>query len=357
VVTQTITVNPIPGTPIPSPDVTICSGESPNITLSVTNPSIPGTEVEWFVYDVNGVAGATNGSGVAPLQINEVLTTTGATQGYVVYRVRTKLGNCQGGYTDYTVFVNPLPMPVLEDGAICVDGTGTVYQTYWLNAGDFGTGYEFSWYETSDPTTAIAVTSVPTLEISQAGNYFVVVENTTTDCIGTSNTVTVIATTPATNISYTVTDAFSDNATVIVTIDPGVNGTYQYQMDDDAAQDTGVFTGVSPGTHTVTVVDTQGCTYLTIEVMVIDYPKYFTPNGDGVNDTWKVSGLNQANAKLYIFDRYGKLIKQISTLDGAEGWNGTFNGEQLPSSDYWFTLEYIENNETKEFKSHFSLKR
>ncbi|MFD2891402.1 T9SS type B sorting domain-containing protein [Flavobacterium chuncheonense] len=356
VASTTVTVNPLPGTPIPSPDVTICSGESPNIIISVTDPSIPGTEVEWFVYDVNGVAGANAGSGVAPLQIDEVLTTTGTTQGYVIYRVRAKLGDCLGGYTDYTVFVDPLPIPVLEDGAICVDSTDTVYQTYWLNAGDFGTGYEFSWYETTNPTTAIAVTSEPTLEISQAGTYYVVVENIATNCTGTSNTVTVVATIPATNISYTVTDAFNDNATVTIEIDEE-NGTYQYQMDDDAPQDSNEFTGVSSGSHIVTVVDTQGCTYLTIEVMIIDYPKYFTPNGDGINDTWNINGLNQANAKLYIFDRYGKLIKQISTLEESEGWNGTFNGQPLPATDYWFTLEYVEDNEPKVFKSHFTLKR
>jgi valyl-tRNA synthetase len=39
------------------------------------------------------------------------------------------------------------------------------------------------------------------------------------------------------------------------------------------------------------------------------------------------------------------------------GWDGTFNGEALPSTDYWFTVEYEENGESKIFKAHFSLKR
>jgi gliding motility-associated-like protein len=89
--------------------------------------------------------------------------------------------------------------------------------------------------------------------------------------------------------------------------------------------------------------------------MVIDYPKYFTPNGDGINDTWNIKGLNQPDAKIFIFDRYGKLIKQLNTTE--LGWDGTFIGTQSPSTDYWFTLDYKENGEQKQFKAHFSLKR
>jgi gliding motility-associated-like protein len=88
----------------------------------------------------------------------------------------------------------------------------------------------------------------------------------------------------------------------------------------------------------------------------INYPLFFTPNGDGFNDTWNIVGLaNQPNTKIYIFDRYGKLIKQISPT--SNGWDGTFNGRPLPSTDYWFTVTYEEDSQTKEFKAHFSLKR
>uniref|UniRef100_UPI0037C14152 T9SS type B sorting domain-containing protein n=1 Tax=Flavobacterium sp. TaxID=239 RepID=UPI0037C14152 len=86
-------------------------------------------------------------------------------------------------------------------------------------------------------------------------------------------------------------------------------------------------------------------------------PTYFTPNGDGINDTWNIVGLNQANAKLYIFDRYGKLLKQLSPTDTSQGWDGTYNQQLLPSTDYWFTLDYTENGVAKQFKAHFSLNR
>jgi gliding motility-associated-like protein len=127
-------------------------------------------------------------------------------------------------------------------------------------------------------------------------------------------------------------------------------------LDDEGFQESNVFIGVSAGSHTVTVIDTQGCTYLTIEVLVIDYPPFFTPNGDGFNDTWNIFSLNsQTNAKIYIFDRYGKLIKQLSPA-GA-GWDGRLNGIDLPSTDYWFTVDYLENEQQKTFKAHFSLIR
>ncbi|WP_324213805.1 T9SS type B sorting domain-containing protein, partial [Flavobacterium sp.] len=41
----------------------------------------------------------------------------------------------------------------------------------------------------------------------------------------------------------------------------------------------------------------------------------------------------------------------------SEGWNGTYNGQQMPATDYWFTVDYTEQNAEKQFRAHFSLKR
>jgi gliding motility-associated-like protein len=95
----------------------------------------------------------------------------------------------------------------------------------------------------------------------------------------------------------------------------------------------------------------------TKEVNVIGYPKYFTPNGDGIHDTWNIIGLNQQGAKIHIYDRFGKLLKQITPNLINQGWDGTYFGSLMPSSDYWFTIEYKENNIQKLFKAHFTLKR
>ncbi len=161
-------------------------------------------------------------------------------------------------------------------------------------------------------------------------------------------------------IGYTVTNAFSENQIITVTVEG--YGTYQYSLDDGPRQDSPIFENVSLGEHIITVWDTEGgldysCDPLIIdEVQTIDYPHYFTPNGDGIHDYWNIVGLEgQPTAKIYIFDRHGKLIKQISSQ--SEGWDGTYNGQQMFSTDYWFTVDYSEQGAMKKFRAHFALKR
>jgi gliding motility-associated-like protein len=87
----------------------------------------------------------------------------------------------------------------------------------------------------------------------------------------------------------------------------------------------------------------------------LDYPRFFTPNGDGINDFWYIKNLNQrisGNGFITIFDRYGKLIYQINPQNQV--WDGAFNGSPLPSSDYWFQFQL---DDGKIIKGHFSLKR
>ncbi|MHA3789452.1 T9SS type B sorting domain-containing protein, partial [Flavobacterium hauense] len=95
------------------------------------------------------------------------------------------------------------------------------------------------------------------------------------------------------------------------------------------------------------------------DASIVDYPNFFTPNGDGFHDTWNIIGLQNTGSVIYIFDRYGKLIKQISP--DSEGWDGTFNSRAVPADDYWFTVTYPEfdgtTTVTREFKSHFAIKR
>ncbi|WP_265174730.1 T9SS type B sorting domain-containing protein, partial [Flavobacterium sp. MFBS3-15] len=92
-------------------------------------------------------------------------------------------------------------------------------------------------------------------------------------------------------------------------------------------------------------------------VSPIDYPNFFTPNGDGYHDYWQPFGLSNQPAVVYIFDRYGKLLKQISTSSESNGWDGTYNGNPMPGDDYWFTIEYMVGEQKREFKGHFALKR
>jgi gliding motility-associated-like protein len=152
-----------------------------------------------------------------------------------------------------------------------------------------------------------------------------------------------------------VTNYFEDNQ--VITVLATAAGNYLYQLDYGTLQESNVFQYVGSGIHVIRVIDANGCSSpLSQEVLVINYPKFFTPNDDSYNDTWNIFGLaDQVNSTIYIFDRHGKLLKEISP--NGKGWDGTFNGQRLPADDYWFLVKYSENGGSNEFKAHFSLKR
>ena len=131
------------------------------------------------------------------------------------------------------------------------------------------------------------------------------------------------------------------------------DGDFEYSINGINYQDQSIFSNVSGGIYTVHVRDKNGCGEDKNEVAVIDYPQFFTPNGNGINDYWQILGIRKyGQALIYIFDRYGKLLTKISP--NARGWDGTYHGNPMPSDDYWFKLEL---NDGKTFKAHFTLKR
>jgi gliding motility-associated-like protein len=150
----------------------------------------------------------------------------------------------------------------------------------------------------------------------------------------------------------TIVDLSKNNS---ITVKVTGKGNYVYSIDDpNVYQTSNVFNEVKPGIHEIFVKDLNGCGTVSQTLSVIGAPPYFTPNGDGNNDSWNIEGTsNQFNFKstIIIFDRFGKLIKKMNTTDS---WDGTFNGQPLPSSDYWYTL-YLEDG--REAKGHFTLKR
>ncbi len=186
------------------------------------------------------------------------------------------------------------------------------------------------------------------IRISQPGTYTVSVSNT--DGCQAQKTFTVLSSGPATITAVTVND-FSGNQNTVQISYTGT-GSYVFSLDGSFFQESPLFTNVAPGNYTVTIKDLNGCDPTFESIYVLDYPKFFTPNGDGINDFWKIENLSQSAAKIYIFNRYGKLLKQISP-DGM-GWDGTLSGSPLPASDYWFTL-FLEDGRI--IKGHFALKR
>ncbi len=139
------------------------------------------------------------------------------------------------------------------------------------------------------------------------------------------------------------------------------DGDYEYAINGGEFQDSSVFLDVPPGENTLIINDKNGCgTTEPIPFLVVGYPKFFTPNGDGIHDAWNILGIETlTDPVVFIFDRYGKLLKQLD--ETTIGWDGTFNGRPMPSSDYWFRLEYSRDEDgalvANTIRTHFTLKR
>ena len=255
------------------------------------------------------------------------------------------------------LMVNPLPFIDIDDEyVLCVDTNGTeVLGPLEIATGLSDLEYIFIWRDAAGTIVETASSYVPT----QGGIYTLEVFDAllATQCAAPIEIFTVIESSPPTVTAVVATQAFA-NTHIIEATATGL-GDYEYNIDQGPWQDTGTFVGVNPGERVVNVRDLNGCGVGYGIVFVIDYPKYFTPNGDGYHDTWNIVGVSdQLNAKIQIFDRYGKLLKEISPSSG-DGWDGTYNGALLPSSDYWFVLSYNElvTGESTLLNAHFSLKR
>ena len=255
--------------------------------------------------------------------------------------------------TDATLLVNLLPEFTLEDSYMaCVDVNGTELIGPTVMLIDLPVNeYTFEWINPMGDLEAITAAHTPLM----GGIYTAVATDILTGC-RKEVTTEVIPSSPAIVEAVVTTLAFAEEH--VIEANAVGSGDYEYRLDDGPWQLDGTFTDVSPGEHIVTVRDLNGCGIGTKSVLVIDYPRFFTPNGDGYNDTWQIIGIDtRPLSTIYIFDRYGKLLKQLSPL--SEGWDGTFNGKPLPATDYWFSVKYEEPGTEiiKTFRAHFSLKR
>jgi gliding motility-associated-like protein len=210
-------------------------------------------------------------------------------------------------------------------------------ETYFLEVEDI---YESYLWNTGEIT--------PRIDISAPDTYTVTVTNTD-GCEATK--IFIISPSGVATITSIDVQDFSGNQNTVQINYTGL-GDYLFSLDGNYFQNSPIFTNVEPGEYLVIVKDTNGCGIVTQQIFVLDYPRFFTPNGDGFNDFWEIKNFNQPNSKIYIFNRYGKLIKEI--LPNQKGWDGTFSGSPLPSSDFWFSL-FLENGRI--IKGHFALKR
>lgn len=190
------------------------------------------------------------------------------------------------------------------------------------------------------------------INLTEPGDYWVnVTEKHGTLICDSTKKFNVFMSNPATITSIT-TEDWSDAENVISVYQTGL-GDYEYSLDDRTYQDNNTFTNLPDGEYMVYVRDKFGCGTTSQDVYLLMYPRYFTPNGDGHNDTWKVKFSDvEVGLTVGIYDRHGKLIKTLVSNTGE--WNGTLNGAALPATDYWFVVTRANGTQ---YKGHFSLKR
>lgn len=252
------------------------------------------------------------------------------------------------GTGNFKIIVESSPkINILENIILC---EGLVNPSILLNAGILApaTINDFTYLWSTGEIT-------PTISINKEGEYNVIVTNKS-GC--TTSRKYIVAMSYLAKINNIIVQDLQQTNQVVVELDNPNNYEYKLHYEngtETSFQSSTLFENVLGGFHELIVANRNGCGQTTKSFAVLNAPKFFTPNGDGYNDYWNLKGINSTinqNAIIYIFDRYGKLLKQLSP--SSLGWDGTYLKQQLPADDYWFTIK-IEDG--RQAKSHFSLKR
>ncbi|TNJ43189.1 T9SS type B sorting domain-containing protein [Tamlana fucoidanivorans] len=259
--------------------------------------------------------------------------------------------NTNGCYGISSILLTVFPLPNMKSDETPYYCLNKFPEMITLDAGiinDSHSNYTYNW---SNGATSYSI------NVNTIGSYTVTATNA--NGCQKSKTITIEPSNVATLNDINITDASSNNTITVLASGEGI---YQYQLVDDKNnviapfQEDNIFYHVFPGIYRVYIKDIKNdCGEISKSLSVIGFPKYFSPNNDGVNDTWQIYGITEAfqpNTKIQIFNRFGKLIKEISPL--GEGWNGQLNGQYLPNDDYWFMVKLQDG---RVYKNHFTLKR
>ena len=206
--------------------------------------------------------------------------------------------------------------------------------------------YTYLWEPSGETTANISTNNITT--------HTVTVTSQATGCTATK-TINLVASNQA--IFQLEVNGFSDRNTVEIILDEDNSGDYVFSVDDQFSnyQEEPVFQNLNAGEHRIYVKDLNGCGITYQDFHILGIMKFFTPNQDGINDTWNLLGRNPENTQgieIFIFDRFGKLLTSINPQ--SRGWDGSYNGKNMPSNDYWYLIN-LPNG--KKHKGSFTLKR
>jgi gliding motility-associated-like protein len=265
----------------------------------------------------------------------------------IYVKVVTETNQC---YAISELTLNVLPTPqLLEDESIlyCLNDYPNTVTLVGGVTNNTPNNFYYQWLFNGTDT---GITS-PTFSTNTIGTYTVIV-TATNGCFNTREITLTPSNTPTIeDLEFT---ELVDNNTATLTVSG--EGDYEYALDNENSfyQSENTFYNIKPGFHTIYVRDKNGCGNTSVDFSILGFPLYFTPNGDTFNEILKPIGTSRDfnfNLELLIFDRYGKLLIKTKSL---QGWDGTLNGFNLPSDDYWYIINHPNG---KQYKGHFALVR
>lgn len=321
----------------------ICMNEIPSIILTSNANTINQTlcvnsPIETITYSTTGATGADFSglpSGVTGSWSANVITISGIPLAAALF--------------NYTVSLTDGCSPITSNGILSVNPSIT---SNFAAIPDLCSGEIAPTLLNTSPNGVSGTWSPPIINNISSGSYVFTPSNSCD--IGQTITVKVnpVEILTITNQVYPFSNEIND-----LEINVLPTGTYLYSLDNSNFQLENIFKNVQSCNHEIKVKSLDGCSVSDpINIFIYGYPKFFTPNNDTYNDYWNVFCSNQLDPMLVtIFDRYGKLIKQFNSNEN--GWDGKFDGHELPSDDYWFSIEYFENGISKLYKSHFTMKK
>lgn len=303
-------------------------------------------------------------TGNAP--INPTLYTNINNPETIFVRVVDKASGCYNASLSFNIIINELPEFTLNSPQIvCLNNTPLTIYAENPKSNDY-------LYEWNLKGQSGVLGQEISLEVYNRGTYTLTAINSATGCSRTKEIVvtpSVIASLNEEDITIiddTNNGNYETHSIIINNNDDNLGiGDYEFALryengDETFYQDEPIFTNLEGGIYTVLVQDKNNCGIASVEVALVQFPKYFTPNDDGYNDTWIIKGINNnffPKSELMVFDRFGKLLFK-QPVDQNLGWDGTYNGTVLPSSDYWFKILLTDKNGKTYINSgNFSLLR
>ena len=314
-------------------DILPDAGEDGNLEICINSTSVDLFDSLTGTPDTGGVwtPSLTSGTGMFDPSMD--------TAGIYTYTITN--GVCGSDTSEVNVTIDILPNAG-EDGnlEICINSTSVDLFDSLTGTPDTGG----VWSPSLTSGTGMFDPSMDT-----AGIYTYTITNGVCGSDTSKVNVTITNVTPISDYEIKIKE-FSSNNSLEVIINSNLE--YEFSIDGINYQSSNVFSNLTGGDYTIYVQEVNGCGILETMASILDYPKFFTPNNDGFNDVWNLKGRTNKNYSIYIYDRYGKLLKNLTSPESS--WDGTYNGSQLPTNDYWFKVVFIDGTAKS---GHFTLKR